>query len=537
MNKTITINLGGINFYIDEDAYIRLDNYLKSISASLDPESREETLQDIEARIAELFLEQQHDKSRVIQMQSIEEVIKIMGQPEDYRMEDEEAPKTAEPQKTGTAKKLYRDIEHRTIGGVCAGLGYYFGIERIWVRIIFLLLFLPILTSKFLVPSSSTVFLIYVILWIVVPAARTTSQKLEMQGEKIDINNIQRKVKEEYDTIKKKVENTGKQDVDNALEKFGNFLVALFKVLVIILGVILVIIAGIGLISVFLSFASLGAISFFGIDPLEQYDFVRTSFPHWANYFLLLLIFGIPFLLLIFAGLKIISPKSKPISLTGILILSGLWVLAFLPYLLFTEKKDARLSNHKPTSQHGYVMNHDLPAVDTLYIQKSNTADTKITKGTTFFKNVELEIKNIKENHLTIDTYTHLLQKEQRRPKANYNYSIEKDTLYLDTRSFIELPSEKVEKQETNITLYLKEGTVVKFDEELRPILKNFHEIYVNQFVQFKNGKMVCEDCPEKVDDTLQEEEKDSLQQENDSINTADKTNQNDQWYQESDSI
>src|SRR5699024_8030916 len=143
--------------------------------------------------------------------------------------------------------------EHRTIGGVCAGLGYYFGIERIWVRIIFLLLFLPILTSKFLVPSSSTVFLIYVILWIVVLAARTTSQKLAMQGEKIDINNIQRKVREEYDTIKKKVENTGKQDVDNALEKFGNFLVALFKVLVIILGVILVMIAGIGLIRVFFS--------------------------------------------------------------------------------------------------------------------------------------------------------------------------------------------------------------------------------------------------------------------------------------------
>src|SRR5690625_1286618 len=113
MNKTITINLGKINFYIDENAYLKLDNYLKAISASLDAQSREETMADIEARIAELFLQDRKTADWVIGLEEVDRMIGIMGQPEDYQMEGEKTSFKTEDytEQSSTSKKLYRDID------------------------------------------------------------------------------------------------------------------------------------------------------------------------------------------------------------------------------------------------------------------------------------------------------------------------------------------------------------------------------------------------------------------------------------------
>src|SRR5699024_11124418 len=222
MNKTITINLAGINFYIDENAYVKLDHYLKSISASLQPDSRKETMQDIEARIAELFLEERKKTEQVLGLNAVENMIAVMGQPEDYQVDEdifEEAPKSKSAHQQQT-KKLYRDVEHRNLGGVCAGLAYYTGISRIWVRVIFLILLFVgpsflVFNTVHLIPGAGSIMLVYIILWAVVPAARTTSQKLEMQGDKIDIDTIERKVKEEFSKAKTRVERADYSEVDS----------------------------------------------------------------------------------------------------------------------------------------------------------------------------------------------------------------------------------------------------------------------------------------------------------------------------------
>src|SRR5690606_26429323 len=128
MNKTVNINLGGTFFYIDEEAYQKLSRYFEAIKKHLsDSDGKDEIMRDIEIRIAELFSAKLKSDRQVISMEDLDEVIEIMGEPEDYRIDDDQAPER--PSYTSsqkTSKKLYRDTEEGILGGVLAGLGHYF---------------------------------------------------------------------------------------------------------------------------------------------------------------------------------------------------------------------------------------------------------------------------------------------------------------------------------------------------------------------------------------------------------------------------
>ena len=141
MNKTVTINLGGIVFHIDEDAYQKLSRYFEALKRSLNNSSgQEEIIKDIEMRISELLSEKLLSDKHVIGLKEIDEVIAVMGQPEDYIIEDDsKAESTYQAYKT--SKKLYRDKDKGMIGGVAAGLSQYLGIDEVWIRVILLLFF------------------------------------------------------------------------------------------------------------------------------------------------------------------------------------------------------------------------------------------------------------------------------------------------------------------------------------------------------------------------------------------------------------
>ena len=148
MNKTISINLGGFLFHIDEDAFQQLSNYINTIKNSVDPEGKDEIIADIESRIAELFLEKIKDNKQVINTYDVDAVIKIMGQPEDYILDDVTENESSNS-KNHTSKKLFRDKKSGNLGGVCAGLAHYFGIDPVWLKIIFLFL-IPVTGGTFI---------------------------------------------------------------------------------------------------------------------------------------------------------------------------------------------------------------------------------------------------------------------------------------------------------------------------------------------------------------------------------------------------
>jgi phage shock protein PspC (stress-responsive transcriptional regulator) len=192
MKKTITINLGGSIFSIDEDAYDLLRNYLNRIESHFsDGGERADIMADIEGRIAELFSLSDNQNVRAITIYDVEKVIEIMGQPEDIA---DSAEVTEEPySRTKSGKRIYRDVDRRILGGVCSGMAAYLAINVIWVRILFVILGLAFFSG----------ILIYILLWIVIPPARTIAQKLEMKGEPVNISNIGKAVKDEFDNVRK----------------------------------------------------------------------------------------------------------------------------------------------------------------------------------------------------------------------------------------------------------------------------------------------------------------------------------------------
>lgn len=194
MKKTININLNGISFTLDEDAYQALEEYLNSIKTHFkNKEIGTEIIRDIEARIAELFQQYTGTGKQILSIDDVNKVKAQLGKPSDF--DDTEEENIHEAGNAGSYKRLYRDPKDRIIGGVCSGLGAYFHIDPVWVRIIFV-----IATISGVSP------LVYLILWIIMPPARTTSERLEMRGEPVNISNIEKIIREEFNGIRDRVD-------------------------------------------------------------------------------------------------------------------------------------------------------------------------------------------------------------------------------------------------------------------------------------------------------------------------------------------
>jgi phage shock protein PspC (stress-responsive transcriptional regulator) len=202
MKKTFTINLNGIVFNIDEDAYEKLHAYLAAIEKHFaKEEERKEIIMDIEARLAEIFGGRINASKQVITIDDVNDVIQIMGQPGDFTEDDQTQGTDESVTNHKKYRRMYRDPDNRLIGGVCSGLSAYFGMDPVFLRLIFLIAFF----------GFGVGLLIYLILWIVLPEARTTAQKLEMRGEKVNVSSIGNFVKDEFDNVKRSM-NFGKRN-------------------------------------------------------------------------------------------------------------------------------------------------------------------------------------------------------------------------------------------------------------------------------------------------------------------------------------
>lgn len=194
MKITVNINLGGSSFNIDEDAYDELRRYLKSLEAYFSQEEGvQEILGDIEARLAELFRSKLSGYKQVITIEDVKDVITVLGTPEDFSGK-EESREHSRFSSYGN-HRMYRDPDNRILGGVCAGMGAYWRIEPWIIRVIFVALIF----------AGGLGLLTYLILWIVLPEARTTAQKIEMRGEPVDIENIKEAVKREFSRVREKM--------------------------------------------------------------------------------------------------------------------------------------------------------------------------------------------------------------------------------------------------------------------------------------------------------------------------------------------
>lgn len=212
MKKTYNINLGGIVFHIDEDAYELLDKYLSNLRIHFSKEEgAEEIVHDMELRISELFSERLNEKKQVVTLKDVEEIIAQMGKPEEFS-EDATQDTNEYIKEEKTPRRLFRDPDNKVIGGVCSGISAYLNWDVTLVRLV-------LLAFVFFVQGA---ILAYIIAWIIIPEATTATEKLSMKGMKVNVENIGKTVTDGFE----KVNNYVKSDKPRSiLHKIGEGIV------------------------------------------------------------------------------------------------------------------------------------------------------------------------------------------------------------------------------------------------------------------------------------------------------------------------
>jgi len=523
MNKTVNINLGGMFFHIDEDAYLKLTRYFDAIKRSLNNSSgQDEIIKDIEMRVSELLTEKQKSEKHVLGLKDVDEVIAVMGQPEDYRIEDEENPNQSYnnygPRKH---KKLYRDKEKGMIGGVATGLGHYFGIDAVWIKIIFLI---------FVFAGFGTGILAYFVLWIVTPEAVTTSEKLEMTGEPVTISNIEKKVREEIDSLSEKFKNADYDKMGNQVKSgaerisssFGDFIMTIFKIFAKFLGVILIISGISTLIMLLIGVFTLGTnifIDFPWQNFIEAGNF--TEYPLWSFGLLMFFAVGIPFFFLTLLGFKLLSPNLKSIGNITKYTLLALWIISIAILTSIGIKQATEISYDNKVVEKKVLA---IKPTDTLYIKfKYNDYYTKSLNHYREFEFVQDSANN--ELIYSNDVRLHVLHTDESAPfmqieksargnsftnakkraeKINYKFQVNGNHLILDNYFLTDVKN-KFRGQEVDIYLYVPEGQLIKPDSSVRDYYNsddNFFELNYNGDYNYKviGTKVKCLNCPADED-------------------------------------
>ncbi len=485
-------------FHIDEDAYNNLQRYLNAIKRSFtDSQGRDEIIADIEARVAELFSERIKSERQVISTKEVQEVIDIMGQPEDYLVDDEifeDGPRNNYQRRpAGTYRKLYRDYDNKFIGGVCAGFAQYFGIDALWIRLFVLLV-------VFL--GAGSPFLVYIILWIIIPKANTTSEKLAMAGKPANITNIEQKIKEGLDDVQEKINDVdfdqvgqkAKSGASSFFESIGHIITVLLKILAKFFGIIFIIVAASIIISVLMS--ALGVSFFdFGVFSGEEHLYYKdlgilTQTPRWVLGLLLLFALGIPAVVLFILGIKILVKNSKSIGMPAKVSLIVLWIgscigigfIASSAALHHNIEASVAIKKELPivandTIKVKMVRNEDFDRYNDYYYSDFEVVYDENGDVILYSNSIKLIVKPTESENARIRinktaggvSYT---KARERAQGINYNYVFENNTLKLDDY-FLFDPNDKHNQQEIEVILYLPERAIIYADKNTKSFHRN----------------------------------------------------------------
>ncbi len=374
MNKTVTINISGIIFHIEEDAYNTLSKYLLTLKGYFSKaDGGNEIMSDIEARIAEMLQSKTSAIKQVVLMTDVDFVMESMGKPEEFGGETSDSTENISDSSENTfsnenvKKRIYRDGDSKVLGGVCSGIGHYFGFDPVWLRIVLACLLF----------FGGTGVLLYIILWIAIPEAKTTAEKLAMKGERADINNISKAVKEEAEQLKRRMEKYGDEfknmtnsnrDVPrNAVEKIVDFvadvLMNIGRVLLKVIGIFMVIFGVIFFLGLFSSVFGLS----FMMDSNNGGDWIDLLLLDGKDFYLgiigIALFVGIPIIMMIYGGVKILFKlkyRNRWVNLSAGII----WLFGFLLLLYVGIRTGKDFSKDAKVRE-----NITLKPYDTLYLK------------------------------------------------------------------------------------------------------------------------------------------------------------------------
>ena len=523
MKKTFSTSISGIVFHIEEDAYDKLHMYLEAITNHFKGfDGKEEVIADVEARIAEILQTKISASKEVINLEDVDEVISILGKPSDFGPEEEAGNTGASSYYRPVPKRLYRDGDHKVLGGVCSGLGAYFNIDPVWVRIIFLVA----------VAVSGSGFLVYIILWLVVPVARTTAEKLEMRGEPVTVSNIEKNFKEEMNDLKDNVKDFVSQtktnlkqekdalkarhgaQVRNGFREIGR---AFLRIFVVFFGVI-ILFTGIALtvvyLSVLLRFPVVAVMDQAGMQAFPLYALVERIFSTDTDLraFVtgVMILAGIPLVMMIWGGIRLIFNLPRVKFLAG--IAGFVWICALIITLVFGFKVANSFSR---TGEFARQVPFGIDKTDTLFVRSEGILPVNEyweRTGIYYFDEARMAVRNDTQviygipllkfklssdstghiNVVTISKGTSTMNAVETAEMVDYKWKQNGDTLLLND-NFTLAGDQKWRMQKTKVEVLLPEGTSVIIDPKVQPLMGyhrniSFHEPIGTLFVMTNDG-------------------------------------------------
>lgn len=530
MKKTFNINLGGMIFHIDDDAFSKLEAYLSALRQQFSTTSGgDEILSDVETRMAELFKERTSTAKEVVNIKDVNEVIAIIGEPQDF-WQEETGGESNYQSNMSYEKRVMRDVDNRVLGGVAGGLAAYFNIDVIWVR----LLFVALMFAGFGV-------LLYIILWLVVPAAKTTAEKLQMRGKPVTLSNIENFVKDEAQAVGANMSKLGGK-VEDYGRKSPNLIAQFFSAVFHIIGLIFRFIfkvigfffLGIG----FIVLMSIVVSLFTGIHVNEYhyslYEFadllqVMSVEGNIYNGVMLgtsLLIIG-PLFLLIYFGIRLlfdVDALNKGVR-NGLLLttLLGLVILGLSAGRLANQFDDSKTVSKDQIISAPRGMIEVSLATDSINTRadfRNHDDFWNLYDGRSYFTDVELDIRRStrEESYLQTNvTARGSNLQEARRNTGNINHPIQVDSNSIKAANYFTIKEGSYYRaHKIRMVLYLAEGDTVFLkpgSENLIYDIRNVENYWDSDMVghhwTMTNQGLHCTDCPdtEYIEDRWEENE------------------------------
>ena len=481
MNKTLKINISGIVFQIEEDAFEILRNYLFSLNNRLKtmPDGNE-TIEDIEARIAEIF-QSQKGSAGIVSKGNVEEMIGIIGKPEEFETgEVSDSP----PEYKSIRRRLYRNRDDLIISGVCGGIGAYLNTDPVWIRIAFIML-------TFFFGASV---LIYIALWIALIPATTEYQKRELYGESYHSEAARRRGQgtrragdssqtEGYNGFSR-IGNT----INEVFRAIGRCFVIFFRIILIIIGVMFVVTGFLALISFivifFFRFPGLIQTNSFNSDVLYLPDYLNYFFtPAMTPWMIVLLVIGValPLLAIIYWGVKMIFQfRAKDGILSLSLFLTWIAVLVIISAIFFRQglgfaesgRKTEKIVFNTPSDTIYFRAGNKLSSAHydrEIYIPDENFRIGLNDSTNTLF--IQPQVEFVKSDNAV--ARIEITRSSQGRTKVEalkkaenlqFNLNISNDTLVSD--EYFSVPQEfKWSGGLIEMNVFLPVGTIVRFDQ------------------------------------------------------------------------
>lgn len=368
MKEVLDISLQGISFTIEKDAYALLEGYLTELRAHYGQQEAE-VVNDIEERIAELLIER-GCRNGVVQYWHIDQIIAILGRPSQIDDSAGEAP--AEPVK----RRVYRDTQNAVVAGVCSGLAAYFRMDAVWMRIIFVLVAVMFTTPTLFIRGlfgihmewSGFLLLLYVILWIIMPPAKTVAQRCAMRGEPQDVDHIHRK-------FAQGARDTGNEMWQTASHATGGFFSVLWKVIRFTFGVILACGGFTGMVTI--GIALLGIDMVAGMSMLDMPEFIAPN----ADNIICIKVLGVlvallPCVGLLYAGLQLCFNFKSPRWRPGLVIFI-LWLVCLLMFIFVCIKSAGNYCVSTFTETQKITITTQ---TDTVYVELPKFSSTTVIK-------------------------------------------------------------------------------------------------------------------------------------------------------------